>query len=307
MLKRIFIIITILLSVSSIAVSQGTTGFELLRSEVGGRGAAMAGAMIAVESGIDGLFYNPAALGAIDNRRVDITYLNHLLDIESGFIAYGHRVENVGVFGASLNYMNYGEFQEATAYGELTGSNFHAADLLFTLGYGRKLNETITVGGSFKYINSEIWDVHASAYAFDLGAMIYTPFDNTKLGIGIFNIGSAIDGFYDYEDELPLAYKVGFAKPLAHLPLEIALQLEKHRDSDIYLSAGGEFTISEMLRLRLGWSSRGGEQQVDSDKDIFAGASFGLGFQTSGVLVDYSLTSMGELGTLTRFSIGGIF
>jgi hypothetical protein len=83
--------------------------------------------------------------------------------------------------------------------------------------------------------------------------------------------------------------------------------LEKYQDSNLYFSAGGEFTISEILLLRLGWSTRGGEQHVGTDSDIFAGASVGLGIQTSGVVVDYSLTSMGELGTFQRFSIGGEF
>ena len=306
-MKKNLIFILLLSSSMINSYAQGTTGFELLRSEISPRGAAMAGALVGFESQIDALFYNPAGLSSVENRQVNVTYLNHMMDIESGFIAYGHRYHEWGVFGVGINYINYGEFQEATAYGELTGETFGAHDFLLTMGYGRRMNKLLALGLNVKYIHSSIWNRSSSAYAFDIGGLVYTPFDNTKIGFGIFNIGQTLSGFYDYKDKLPLGYKIGLSKQLAHLPLEFGIQAEKFQDSDIYFSAGGEFTLSEMFQLRLGWTTRSGEQHVDSDNDIFAGLSAGLGFKTSGVLVDYSYTSWGELGSLTRFSIGGVF
>jgi len=100
---------------------------------------------------------------------------------------------------------------------------------------------------------------------------------------------------------------IGFSRPLQHLPLVLSVQLDKFKDSDIYVSAGGEFTLSEMLRLRLGWSSRGQDQKMSTNSDILAGVSFGVGFITNGVSIDYSLVSMGELGALNRISVGGMF
>lgn len=306
-MQKAAISIGIILTLSFPSFGQGTTGFEIMRSEISSRGAAMAGAMAAMETGLEGLFYNPAALGATEKRNANLTYLKHLLDIESGFIGYSQPVKDYGVFAAGLNYINYGRFDEATAFGELTGNTFRAADLQFTLGYGKKLLPWFSAGVSVKYVRSEIWDVTSTAAAFDLGGLIYTPFDNTKIGFGIYNMGKTLDGYYDYKDELPLGYKLGFSKPLAHLPLEIALQVEKFQDSDLYLSAGGEFTISEMFLLRTGWSTKGADQRVDGNSDVLAGVSFGMGLRTSGVIFDFALSSWGELGTLTRVTIGGEF
>ncbi len=306
MLRRLIIFGILILS-AQLVFAQGTTGFEIMRSEVSGRGAGMAGALIAVESGVDGLFYNPAALGGMDYRQADLSYLSHLLDIDSGFLAYGQPLKDYGVLGVGINYINYGNFEEATAYGELTGNKFKANDLLFTLGYGRKMVEWLSLGLSIKYVRSEIWNVTASGVGFDVGALIYTPFDGTKIGAGVFNMGRSLDGFYDYKDKLPMGYKLGVSKPLAHLPLEIALQLEKYQDSQIYFSAGGEFTISELLRLRFGWSTKGVDQKVEGDKDIFAGASLGAGLWVSNVFFDYAVTSWGNLGTLIRITVGGVF
>jgi hypothetical protein len=233
--------------------------------------------------------------------------LKHLLDIESGFIAYGQNFEGIGTLGIGVNYINYGAFREATAFGELTGETFRAVDFLATLGYGRKINSWLAVGANLKLMRAEIWNVSSSAFASDIGLLVYTPWDSTKIGAGIFNIGKTLDGFYDYKDELPMGIKVGVSKPLAHLPLEWGLQAEKYVDSDIYLSLGGEFTLTEMFRLRFGWSSKGGEQRVGADSDILAGISGGMGFRTGGVIIDYAISSMGELGTLNRFTIAGEF
>jgi hypothetical protein len=306
-MKKIKLFFLWLLVISTSLFAQGTTGFEIARSEVGSRGAGMSGALIAVESGIDGLFYNPASLAGIENHRVDLTYFKHLLDIESGFVAYGQNYEGIGAFGIGINYINYGVFHEATSYGELTGETFRAVDFLATIGYGRKINDWIAVGANIKLMRAEIWDVSSSAFAGDAGILVYTPWDSTKIGAGVFNLGKTLDGFYDYKDELPLGIKAGISKPLAHLPLEWGLQVEKYIDSEVYLSVGGEFTLSEMFKLRFGWTSKGSEQRVGADSDILAGISGGLGFRAGGVVIDYSISSMGELGTLNRFSVGGEF
>jgi len=286
------------------AHSQGTTGFETLRAEIGSRGSALAGAMIAMDSGIEGLFYNPAALGEIEDHQVRGTYHNHILDIEAGFFAYGQRIRNWGSLAFGLDYMNYGKFDVYNTNGVKLDESFRPNDLLFTLGYGRKFGTLFSAGLNLKYIHSEIYNVSSSAAAFDIGGIVYLPYRDFKIGFGIFNIGKTLDAFYEYEDKLPLSYKIGVSKPLEHLPMVLTLQADKFRDSDIYFSAGGEFTLSEMFRIRLGWSSRGIEQRMNADSDIFAGFSFGLGFIAGGVHIDYSLVSMGELGTQSRYSVG---
>jgi hypothetical protein len=307
MIKKILIQVFIALFLGNIAFSQGTTGFETLRADVSSRGAGMAGAMIAMDSGEEGLFYNPGALGEVDNHRVRTTYINHILDIEAGFMVYAQRVKNWGTFAIGLDYMNYGEFNVTTTEGVVTEEKFHPNDIVFIIGYGKKIQDWAAIGTNLKCIRSEIYDVYSSAVACDLGGIIYIPTQNIRIGGGIFNLGRTLDGFYDYKDKLPLGYKVGLSRPLEHLPLVVALQLEKYSDSDLYISAGGEFTLSEYFRLRLGWNSRGRDQKMGTDKDFLAGASAGLGFQIGGVIVDFSYASMGELGLLKRLSVGGVF
>ncbi len=306
MLKRTVLLSAVLLSFAPFVFSQGTTGFELLRSDAGARGAAVAGAMVGFDSGFDGLFYNPAAIAGLENTNIQATYLNHLLDIESGSIVYGRDFKGYASAALGVNYVNYGNFKRTDASGYQVGGDFSPSDLLIILGAGKKLNEAVSVGVNLKYIRSEIWEVSASAAAVDVGALIDTGWKYWTIGAGVFNLGKSLDGYYDYKEKLPLTYKVGASKPLEHLPLTIMLQGEKYQDSGIYFSAGGEFTLNDRLKLRLGWSTRSRDQKAGTNRDIFAGASAGLGIAFKSLNFDYALSSMGEMGVLNRISIGSV-
>jgi len=51
----------------------------------------------------------------------------------------------------------------------------------------------------------------------------------------------------------------------------------------------------------------GQDLQVGGNKDRFAGASIGLGLVWRSVHIDYALSSLGEVGTLNRFSLSSPF
>ena len=67
------------------ARSQSSVGYDFLRTFVGARPSAMAGAFISVQGDIHCLAYNPAGLAALDSKQGTASYLNHLLDFQSGF------------------------------------------------------------------------------------------------------------------------------------------------------------------------------------------------------------------------------
>lgn len=303
MLKRTILTGMAAFVFATTAISKGTSGFELLRSEVSARGAGAAGALIAFPSGLDGLFYNPAALAGIEKRQAAVTYLNHLLDIESGYLAYGQDFRKTAACAVSLNYINYGDFKRTDAAGNELGNGFSPADILVTLAAAKKLSPSVSLGFGLKYIRSQIWEVSASAAAFDAGILLDTGWKQWTLGAGVFNLGKTLDEYYSYEEKLPLSYKIGASKPLEHLPMVIMAQLEKCFDSGLYFSAGGEFTVSEYLKFRLGWSARGREQKANTNRDIFAGASAGLGLAIKSMTFDYSFSSMGEMGVVSRVSV----
>jgi hypothetical protein len=304
-MKRVWLLLILifglfLLNNSTMAASSGTAGFEFLRTYIGARPSAMAGAFVSIPGDIYAIYFNPAGLASIPNRLASATYLNHVLDFNSGFIAYTQPIRRLGQLGIGINYMNYGDFEQTDERGNRLG-NFGAGSFAIQSALGRSINENLMAGISAKFVYSSIDKYTATAIAFDLGMIYKLPFiEDMNVGIGIFNAGTTINAFMDHKDQLPLNVVVGFSKKLAHLPLEYCITANKYIDDDIQFNFGGEFTLAEGVFLRLGYNSLGREMKIGADEDKFAGISFGLGFQWKQILFDYGLSSFGAIGYLNR-------
>ena len=198
--------------------SSGEAGYQLLRTYSGARPSAMGGAFISFSGDIHAVYFNPAGLAEMKGRIASATYLNHILDFQSGFIAYALPLKKLGNLAVSLNYMNYGEIDERDIEGNKLGT-FSAGSFYLTSALGRKINNNLMVGGSLKFIHSSIDNYNSSAMALDLGAIYHVPFiDDFSVGLGVFNLGTALSAFVDTKDPLPLNIVFGFSKKLAHLP-----------------------------------------------------------------------------------------
>ncbi|MBC8182381.1 PorV/PorQ family protein [candidate division KSB1 bacterium] len=307
MYKRIIISFLLLLMIFFVlpvnaGESSGEAGYQFLRTYSGARPSAMAGAFISFSGDIHSVYFNPAGLAEMNGRVASATYLNHILDFQSGFIAYAMPLKNLGNMAVSLNYMNYGELDETDSQGNELGT-FSAGSFYLTSALSRKLNDNLMVGGSVKFIHSSIATYNSSAVAMDLGLIYHVPFiEDFTVGLGVFNLGTALSAFVDTKDPLPLNFVFGFSKPLEHLPLEYCVSINKYIDDDVQVNVGGEFTISKEIYLRLGYNSLGRNQKIGGGGDQFAGVSAGFGFEWQKYYLDYSLSSYGAIGYLNRLS-----
>jgi hypothetical protein len=280
--------------------SSGTAGYEFLRTHIGARPSAMAGAFICIPGDIHAIYFNPAGLASISGRLASATYLNHVLDFQSGFIAYTQPIKSLGQMAVGINYMNYGDFDQTDINGNKIGS-FGAGSFAIISSLGRSINEDLMAGVSVKFIYSSIDEYNSTALALDLGAIYKVPFiDDMNVGFGIFNVGQALTAFMDHKDPLPLNFVLGISKKLAHLPLEYCITANKYIDDDIQFNVGGEFTLTEGVFLRIGYNSLGRELKIGADGDQFAGISLGLGFHWKQMQFDYGLSSFGAIGYLNR-------
>ncbi len=301
---RLFIFLPVL-SVS--AGSMQNAGFEFLRSEIGARPVAMAGAFVSVPGDLHGIAYNPASLVAVQDQSIAITYVDHLADFKAGFVGFGKLIPEIGMLGFSITYMNYGSMQRTDILGNDLGS-FTPGDILFSGTYGRRIGTNLHCGASLKFIHSKIDQYVATALAGDLGVIYRIPEKDVDLGFSVLNLGTSLNAFMDEHEKLPTEYRIGVSNQLAHLPLLINLNLIKYPDQDsdflggIYWALGGEFTLSENLFLRWGYNSRGIEEKVNSSRDRFAGVSLGLGIHYQKYRFDYSFSSYGLVGTINQLT-----
>ncbi|NIR52163.1 PorV/PorQ family protein [candidate division KSB1 bacterium] len=285
--------------------AQNPVGFDFLRTFVGARPSAMSGAFVSVPGDIHNLVYNPAGLAALSKRQATLTYLNHLLDFQSGFLAYAQPLSN-GTFAAGLHFFDFGQF-EGKDENNLDTGEFGANSVTFALAYSRTVIKNVSLGGSAKLIRFEIDNFSETAIAADLGVIFSIPSEKWNLGVAVFNLGTTTSAFIESKDKLPLNVQVGASKRLAHLPLLISGALVKFEDEGFDFRFGGEFSLTEQLFLRLGYNSVGQDQKVDTDKDRLAGVSLGLGLKVNKFDVDYSFSSFGEVGSLNRITLIGRF
>ena len=289
------------------AIAADMAGFNFLRTHVGARPAALAGAFTAIDGDLHAIYFNPAGLASLETRSAGATYLNHVLDIQSGVIVVGQHFENVGTVGIGLNYIDYGSFDKTDKNGEKFGT-FGANNIVMTATYGRTLINNISAGIGLKYIRSVIDSYSSQAVAADIGFLYHAHFsENLNIGVSILHLGQSTSAFIDTKEDLPTQIVAGFSKKLAHLPLLFNANIYKYVDDDIQFAIGGEFTISEGLFLRLGYNSLGRDQKVGSDYDSITGFSAGFGFHLKRYQLDYAFSSMGEVGSLNRITFSSSF
>ena len=285
----------------------GITGFDILRQPMGGRASAMGGAFTAISGDLYSLTYNPAGLAGISDREAALTYVDRFLDIKSGFIGYGQSLGEEGKIGVSVAYTNYGEMRRTDIIGNDQGG-FSPGDFVVSAGYASRLPMGLQYGIALKYVYSKIDQFSSGAVAADVGVLYSIESQDANIGLSILNIGASVDAFVDEHEKLPLVYRLGATKRLAHLPLMLSFNLIRYHyeESDLFLglywALGGEFTISENFFLRWGYKSQGSGVKTGANEDRFAGVSAGLGIQFRDMRLDVGLGSYGALGMMSHFS-----
>jgi len=311
---------------------------------VGARPASLGGAFIAVPGDVHSVYYNPAALITLEgvppgaygphsgaegtaerrpvsvpsatqflrNKQFAVSYLNHFLDFQSGFFVFGASLGKWGAAGVAFHYMNYGDFKRTDDLGNELGT-FSAADLLFELSYAYLLAPNFSVGIGLKWVQGSIAEYRTTAVAADVGFFYSIPSQDLSFGFGVFNSGRVLDPYIQTKDRLPVNYRVGFSKRLAHLPLLLSMEGYRYEGEDPEFILGGEFTLTPYWLLRISYNSIGREQKLNQVGDKYAGISIGTGLRLDKthflrrgfwkvLYFDYAYTSAGHVGTLNRLS-----
>ena len=214
-----------------------------------------------------------------------------------------------GALAAGIYFFDYGNF-EGKDENNLPTGQFGANSLVFSLAYARELTKNLSLGITGKYIRFDIESYNSAALAADIGVLYSIPSKMLHFGLGAFNMGSSTNAFIDSKDDLPVNFQFGLAKHLEHLPLLLTAALVKfNAENSLRFRIGGEFALSQQLLLRLGYNSAGKDQKVDSGSasDNLAGFSFGAGLKLKKFDIDYSYSSVGEVGSLNRITLVGKF
>jgi hypothetical protein len=307
-MKRTFLA---LLFIANLGLAQST--YEFLRTDMSPRASALGGSFVANSDDADVIFYNPAGIISLTETPVSFSFVKHLLDINLASFSISREFENIGRFGAAVKYINYGSFTGADEFGNRNGE-YGAGEFAFLLGYAGKLDDNFYYGSNVKFIYSGIQDYSSTAVGFDIGLHYAVPNEDIHIGLAIQNIGTQLSSYIDTNEKLPLDITVGFSGKLKHLPLRLFLDFHKlNKESDNllsrfkYFTVGGEFTLSRVLTLRVGFENEKRKELKIGTFAVMAGFNIGLGINIKEYNFDYAYSSFGEIGALHRIGVKTVF
>ncbi|MCU0344704.1 MAG: type IX secretion system protein PorQ [Ignavibacterium sp.] len=306
--KVVFLILSLIIF-GGLSYSQNT--YDFLRVDGSARAGALGGSFVSNNDDADVIFYNPAGVDLLEGNPASFSFVKHLMDINLATLSYSTEFEDIGRFGAAIKYINYGNFEEADDFGNRTGE-FSANEMAFVIGYANNLDENFYYGVNAKFIYSGIADRSSTAMAVDLGLHYAIPDNNWNFGFAVLNLGGQLSKYYETSEaeDLPLDVVIGLSKRLENLPLRLSVDFHKlNEDRDDFIekfkafTVGAEFTLSKVLKLRLGYDNeRRSEFKIGSTAGV-AGFNAGLGVKISDYQFDYGYSSLGLVGGLHRIGI----
>jgi len=308
--KRIFIAIAILLSASAEKLKADYTPFNFLRYISNARAAGLSGSYVSIADDPGAVFYNPATISTVTDRNVSFTFLKHVLDINSGNIAYIHNQEDIGTFAATIAYTSYGSFDYRNSDGNKYGGSFGANDLMFGVSYSNILDTNLYYGVTVKFAYLSLEKVATSAMAVDAGLWYQLPDERSNLGFSILHAGGQLTRIDGRKENLPLDVRIGANHRLRGLPLlaninfhHLADQTDKIIDKFKNFSIGGELYIGQYVQLRLGYNNHIRIKVAKDTGKGMTGFSGGIGINVDSFNFDYGYNQFGSNANIHRFSI----
>jgi len=309
--------IVFLLPVATVASAQiESVGFPVVQLDESARVAGLGGRSPALATDdVGALFSNPALLSTSARKTLSVSYLNHIGDINAGWISYAVGIDSLTTAGVGIRYLSFGSIDKADEAGVRNGT-FSASDVGITFGASRSYLPGLTYGANINFLLSSIDGFHSSALTIDAGVLYKMESSGTTLGATIHHAGFVLSSFGRRDDSVPFDIRIGLSKRLAHMPLLLSVTAYRLHAFDggpdnatalgsalYHLILGTEFLFSDSFQIRFAYNHRRHDELRMKSRLDLAGFSFGTGIRLSKIVVDYAFSSWSSLGGLHRFSI----
>lgn len=298
-------ILIFILIISSSLLAQSPYGF--LKFNHSARGTALAGAAASLDNDLSLISYNPALIQTVEDKDINVTFMQNVLDIRSGNISYIYDGWDIGKIAFAANFNSWGTFDRRDLNGDLTGS-FGGTDLSVGAFISNELDSNFYYGIGIKYIFSGIDDESGSAFGIDAG-LFYRLNDRTNLGVSVLNAGAQITQFNGENVDLPLDIRISANHRLRGLPLVFNIALHSLADELAIadkltnIAVGLEINFGEYVRGRVGYNNNVREETSVNFDPGLSGFTFGGGLLFDVARLDYSLTTFGPQSSQHRISI----
>jgi hypothetical protein len=312
----------------------GTAGAPELRLPVGARSIALSGADLAMVSGAEALFYNPAGIVATSHKTEALfSNTQYIANMHVNFVGLTQSVGDWGSIGVSAKVLSIGDIVQTTESApDGTGETFSPTFSTIGLTYGKAMTDRVNFGGTLYYISEKILQETAAGAAFDFGFQYDTGVHGTKLGVAVKSIGPNMEySGSDFERivqvpgddpqaagrnmatqsakfELPTTFQMSLGIPVVQgaNPLTVYAAYNSNSFGNDQGKIAAELTLRKMLALRGGYAFDGTSDQMFT---YTYGAGLILPLGGSHMTLDWAAQPVhgGYFDDVQNFSVGMTF
>ena len=288
----------------------GTNDFVFLNTPSSARVAALSGVNItAQDEDVNMFLTNPALLVEDVHLHAAITYVDYLADIGYSSVAYAQKLGKAGMWGAALQYFDYGDFVGFDEAGN-EAADFRARDFAAIISHSRTVG-VFTMGANLKWAQSYLGTYSASAVLLDFGGIYKHPEKKLTVGLTIKNAGIVVNAFTDMADsKLPFDVQIGTTFQPEHMPIRFSITAYNLSRGDItyydsslrnnqdepgavdkvlrHAAFGAEVLLSKNVNLRFGYNHLVRKELRLEETSGGAGFSMGLMFRVKSFELAYS-------------------
>ncbi len=280
---------------TTIHENAGTRSMSFLKMGIGAEAIAMGESQAAATDDIYATYWNPAGLMRIQQSQLGFMHNEWFAGIRYEFLGYAQPLGHTSAAALSVSYLSYGTLDRRDDQGIAMGT-FRPYDLAAIVSFATSFSESIALGVNGKWLQEQIDEQNARAFAFDLGA-IYTssnlPF---AVGLNAQHVGTKVK--FD-NDSFLLPFNLKFGASYQVDPVQFVADVNRPSDDDITVGMGASLVVGDLFHLRSGYRYRFG----GNDLGALSGLSLGLGLAVEGYRVDYAFASLGKLGPVHRISL----
>ncbi len=282
-MKKVVLGILFIVSPFLCMAQESRTEYNFLRLPVSAHAAALGGdniTLIADDASL--LFNNPALLGSVSDKTLNLNYMNYMSGVQFGSAAYVRTTGKQGTVAATVQYINYGKMAETDENNIKTGE-FSAKDIVLGGTFSYELSERMIGGITAKFITSYIGDYNSLAVGVDLGINYYDPDRQWSLSAVAKNLGGQLKAYNETYEKMPFDLQIGVSKRVIGTPFRLSaafVDLHQWNGKGIdHLVAGVDAILSDHVYIAAGYNfRRSHEMKTGKEEEKSShGAGFSLG------------------------------
>lgn len=284
---------------------------------------------------------NPSLNKAENDKMLSMSFIDYFGDITAGNAIFSKSFNEYGNFNLGIQYIDYGNFTETDETGEQYG-DFSANENAITLGWGRMLSKSFSIGANIKTITSNYYHSNSWGLASDLAGSYFNKDKSFTASLLLRNMGRQVKSYGEEKEAIPFEMLIGISKKLKHVPFRYTLTYAHLEQFDLtynesnesqtvnnlnsesnnssnskiedfadqfmrHIILGGEFAPSKNIAFRFGYNYRRRQELKVETKKALAGFAGGVEIKISKFRIGYSRASYHIAGALNQFTLSTNF